>query len=156
MWSLKRVPEVPSKEWWHQRYPWFHPWNFTNFSSYNSTKHSLINTQTYLKDLLIETSKVGQSGSELERQEERKSEMSQRCSSAAGSLQWGSAWGEEELDCGWHSLQLGGVKRFSEHACWSGLYKLWLRPETWASTENLATMVCISNGETKSWNLATL
>lgn len=38
------------------------PWSFNNLNSCNSTKNSLLNTQAYLKNLHIETSKRGQVG----------------------------------------------------------------------------------------------
>ena len=125
---------VTLEEWQSKRSPWSLPLKFWQFEQlYTSAKDSLLNAQHTWETCALEHLKVGKW--ELTGKVRRRIAELSRGHSPIGWSSWcRSAQRGEESGCGWHSLHLGGAKRFGGHSCRSGLYELQLSPTTWTET----------------------
>ena len=124
--------------------------SFKKLNSYNSTKDSLINVHTHLRNRHFETSKGEQaSGSELGR---HKGKTAQR----SHGQRLGAPCRSQPKDL--HFLQLRGAKRFSEHSCRSGQCELAAQPRDLGRGKGQryghgCLVIGISDRETKSQSL---
>lgn len=107
--------------------------SFNNLNSYNSTKTSLLNAQTHLRDPCIATCKGRQVGPNLGGEKGEKLRRATQTQPWSRELTVGRG---KESGFGWYSLQLRGVRRSSEHSYRKGQYKLWLSSVTWAGTKH--------------------
>ena len=122
------------------------PWSFNNMNSYNSTKNSLLNTQTCPSNRTLEHLKIGkwEQTWDMRRENSSKEPWMQPCKQK---FMVGVSPKRGRIRLWLAFPSMGGGKRFSGHSCRSRQYELQLSPETFTRS-NTEAQLCLSG----SWH----